>query len=364
MNKQSEEIMNARKKLENAHILIVDGDRHMLILLKDILFKMGFANITAVRKSCEALQVFQEKEVNILLAEWNTRPLDGVRLVQEIRRNELAKVALVPTILMSENSTEEAVKYARDCGVTEFLAKPYTVRSLYNRMEHIIDFPREFIVSDEYIGPDRRRGKRKEDYVQQHEERRKVVPTEYGLSSKIKRRYKSPVKIMAGKALRRKMQLPRSLREVIVPEILAEAQQAIDAMRGESLQWIAEDIKKINRLLYKLTKGEEPKAASLMQRQLLKLKSHAGTFDYHHIEEVAENLFQFLTVSFIFGSARHHIAVQKHVEVLQVMLAKCAHESDDVWANRLISGLDELVESIQYHGLSRGREEYVVRMRV
>ena len=185
MNKQSEEIMNARKKLENAHILIVDGDRHMLILLKDILFKMGFANITAVRKSCEALQVFQEKEVNILLAEWNTRPLDGVRLVQEIRRNELAKVALVPTILMSENSTEEAVKYARDCGVTEFLAKPYTVRSLYNRMEHIIDFPREFIVSDEYIGPDRRRGKRKEDYVQQHEERRKVVPTEYGLSSKI-----------------------------------------------------------------------------------------------------------------------------------------------------------------------------------
>ncbi len=356
--------MHTRKKLKNAHVLIVDGDRYMLILLKDILFKMGFVNITAVRKSSEALAAFQEKEIDILLTEWNTHPLDGVRLVQEIRRSELTRIALVPTILLSENSTEEAVKYARDCGVTEFLAKPYTVRSLYKRMEHVIDFPREFIISDEYVGPDRRRGARQEGYLKQHEERRKVLPLEHGLSSKIKRRYNSPVKIMSGEALRRKMQLPKSLREVIVPEALAEAQKVIDSMKGESLQWIAEDMQVLSKLLHKLTKEENPKAVSQMQRRLLKLKSHAGTFGYDHIEEVAENLFQFLTVSFIFGSARRHIAVQKHIEVLQVMLAKRGAESGDIWARRLIDGLEELVASIQYHSLSMGREECVVRMRV
>lgn len=46
---------------------------------------------------------------------------------------------------------------ARDAGITEFLAKPISVTSLYKRICSIIEHPRTFIHCETFDGPDRRR---------------------------------------------------------------------------------------------------------------------------------------------------------------------------------------------------------------
>jgi two-component system chemotaxis response regulator CheY len=46
---------------------------------------------------------------------------------------------------------------ARDAGVTEFLVKPFTARDLYRRLYQIIERPRQFVRSEDFFGPDRRR---------------------------------------------------------------------------------------------------------------------------------------------------------------------------------------------------------------
>ena len=46
---------------------------------------------------------------------------------------------------------------ARDAGVTEFLAKPISPKSLYTRVHSIVTRPREFVRTKSYFGPDRRR---------------------------------------------------------------------------------------------------------------------------------------------------------------------------------------------------------------
>ena len=46
---------------------------------------------------------------------------------------------------------------ARDAGVTEFMAKPVSVKALCARINAIIDAPRPFIRANGYFGPDRRR---------------------------------------------------------------------------------------------------------------------------------------------------------------------------------------------------------------
>jgi DNA-binding response OmpR family regulator len=46
---------------------------------------------------------------------------------------------------------------ARDAGVTEFIAKPLSARTLLNRLNAVIYHPRAFVRTPSYFGPDRRR---------------------------------------------------------------------------------------------------------------------------------------------------------------------------------------------------------------
>ena len=63
----------------------------------------------------------------------------------------------MPIIMLTANTSAEQVREARDAGVTEYLAKPVSPKSIYERICSIVDHPRTFIHSNKYDGPDRRR---------------------------------------------------------------------------------------------------------------------------------------------------------------------------------------------------------------
>ena len=59
---------------------------------------------------------------------------------------------------------------ARDAGVNEFVAKPFSPDIVFKRIQKLIESPRQFVYTPTYFGPDRRRSK---GYVE--EERRKLT---------------------------------------------------------------------------------------------------------------------------------------------------------------------------------------------
>jgi DNA-binding response OmpR family regulator len=63
----------------------------------------------------------------------------------------------VPIIMLTGHSEKKRVVAARDAGVTEFLAKPISAKSLYHRVLNVVANPRQFIKTKNYFGPDRRR---------------------------------------------------------------------------------------------------------------------------------------------------------------------------------------------------------------
>ena len=46
---------------------------------------------------------------------------------------------------------------ARDLGMTEFLAKPFSPKLIYLRLRIIAEQPRSFVRTGDFFGPDRRR---------------------------------------------------------------------------------------------------------------------------------------------------------------------------------------------------------------
>ena len=84
-------------------------------------------------------------------------PMDGIELTRMIRRHQLSPNRMVPIILITGYSAWPRVEEARDAGVTEFLVKPFTAHDLARRVAHVINKPRDFIETQDFFGPDRRR---------------------------------------------------------------------------------------------------------------------------------------------------------------------------------------------------------------
>ena len=90
-------------------------------------------------------------------------PLDGISFTRRVRNDPSSANQFTPVILMTGFTEKRRVMEARDAGITEFLVKPFNARDLYRRMAQIIEKPRQFVRSEDFFGPDRRR-KSDKDY--------------------------------------------------------------------------------------------------------------------------------------------------------------------------------------------------------
>lgn len=148
---------------EKISVLIVEDNQPMLELAKSLLNTFGVTDIYTARDGGEGFDEFCHHSPDLVIADWMMKPVDGIRLAYEIRNNPRSPNPFVPIILMTGFSEKRRVFEARDSGITEFLVKPFNVRDLYRRVSQVIERPRQFVKSDDFFGPDRRRAKR-EDY--------------------------------------------------------------------------------------------------------------------------------------------------------------------------------------------------------
>ena len=59
--------------------------------------------------------------------------------------------------MVSGAADQFVVEQARDTGVSEFMAKPFSARSVADRILAVVNTPRPFVLAPGYFGPDRRR---------------------------------------------------------------------------------------------------------------------------------------------------------------------------------------------------------------
>ena len=83
--------------------------------------------------------------------------MDGLELVEKIRKDPKSPNRTVPIIMVSGFCAPERISKARDVGTTEFIVKPFSSDDLAKRIAHTVNNPRDFIVTPHFVGPDRRR---------------------------------------------------------------------------------------------------------------------------------------------------------------------------------------------------------------
>jgi two-component system chemotaxis response regulator CheY len=137
--------------------LVIEDNAHMRRILRTLLHGFGSREVHEAEDGAAGLEAFIHYVPDIVITDWAMPIFDGMELTQMIRQPGANANPHVPIIMLTGHSEKKRVIAARDAGITEFLAKPISAKSLYQRILNIVINPRPFIKSKSYFGPDRRR---------------------------------------------------------------------------------------------------------------------------------------------------------------------------------------------------------------
>lgn len=138
--------------------LVVDDNEHMRSLLRTVLHGFGSRDVIEADDGVTGLEAFIAHRPDIVLTDWAMPRIDGIEMTRRLRDEAAGPNPYVPIIMVSAHSARERVIAAREAGVTEFLVKPISPKSLFQRIVNVVANPRPFIRTSEFFGPCRRRG--------------------------------------------------------------------------------------------------------------------------------------------------------------------------------------------------------------
>lgn len=116
-------------------IMVVDDDEDFTRLYKASLSAMGF-DATAVNRSAAALEMAYLIQPDIFVIDLMMPEIDGFELCRSLRKISL--FMQTPVIIITALTDEDNMKAAMDAGANDYLAKPFHINDLKQRINALL----------------------------------------------------------------------------------------------------------------------------------------------------------------------------------------------------------------------------------
>lgn len=180
MSKSASRIyISPAQRLAKINVLLLDNDAKIIDLMTNVMKALGFESLHTARDGFEGVTILRKHMMDLIITDWDLQPMrneptqdgkeaiaksemetvpnNGAAFVRSLRRSRHSPNPFVPVIMLTGPTLPDNIRYARDAGVNEILMKPIVAEDLCARIIEIIEHPRNFITSDGYKGPCRRR---------------------------------------------------------------------------------------------------------------------------------------------------------------------------------------------------------------
>lgn len=144
-------------RLKNIRVLVIDPNHTIRNLIRSLLLDLGFHFVDMAENINDGWRLYCEHQPDVMLLDWRFNNDDTLDFIRRIRLSRQGPDAGIPIILMTAYTNKELLFKARDAGITEFLIKPFTIETLTRQFAQLIEKPRDFVMSKNFTGPDRRR---------------------------------------------------------------------------------------------------------------------------------------------------------------------------------------------------------------
>jgi len=114
------------------HILVVDDDQDFRVLVVDLLSNLGY-QCHAAENGRNALEAIRKQNFDIIISDIKMPNMDGLALIEEVRKN----FADLPFIVVTGYSGEYSYDRVMGAGANDFIRKPFTSQELQSKLVRI-----------------------------------------------------------------------------------------------------------------------------------------------------------------------------------------------------------------------------------
>lgn len=337
-----------KAKLSNVSILSVDPDPRSAELLRGVLRSLGFGRFHHAVSMQDALHILRTQTIDIMITEWDVADASCPEIIRYLRVDPDSPNKRLPVLVLTGKSRAHYVAAARDAGMTEFVVRPFTIRTLCQRISLIIDQPREFVINASFAGPDRRR----RSASASNDERRLPVNDGAVIASNhysrvVRKGGQDIIFIEPDFSLQRKLRGLRAV-DMFTTETMRRAEEVVEHGRDQFMRWAAEDLQALEQAYAKLQQEDcnLKEQAHIMHRAAMALKSHSGQFGYGLATSVADSLAAVMDEPIFFNEGIS-AAIRKHLDILYLVYEKDVQGLKEDEAQALLASLQHVSKRLQ-----------------
>lgn len=116
-------------------VLIVDDFAMMRGIVRRLLKEMGCNHTEEAEDGIDALDLLQTEKFDIVITDINMPRMNGFQLLGAIKAD--AALQHVPVLMISAETDEAGIAYAKERGVAGYIAKPFTRAMLEDALQGI-----------------------------------------------------------------------------------------------------------------------------------------------------------------------------------------------------------------------------------
>ena len=115
-------------------VLVADDSGTMRKIIIRSLEAVGVQNVIEARDGDEAITLFQQGGIDLVLTDWNMPGKTGLDVVRGIRASD----AKVPVIMVTTEAEKARVMAAIEAGVSDYLVKPFQADALRAKLQKFV----------------------------------------------------------------------------------------------------------------------------------------------------------------------------------------------------------------------------------
>jgi CheY-like chemotaxis protein len=144
-------------QIQSLAVLVVDDNQYTRKMIRNLLVNCGVKDVFEANDGIAALDAIRSIAPDIVVLDWEMPLLSGAELVRIVRSPGVFPMPDIPIIMLSAHGERWRVVEAARLGVHEYLVKPVSAKSIYDRLVAIVSQPRPVVKRGDYYGPEPRK---------------------------------------------------------------------------------------------------------------------------------------------------------------------------------------------------------------
>ena len=145
-----------QRPLEHATVLLMSPSEHSLSILVQIVTTLGGKRLYRCDSLDQAREIAGSQAVSLAILDVFPPATDIYEFVRWMRRNTAKPTCQAPILLTATDTSSADAQEVVNCGADAVVKKPIVPKRLMERIQWAVRPERQLVVSETYVGPERR----------------------------------------------------------------------------------------------------------------------------------------------------------------------------------------------------------------